>query len=67
MAGQAGRSHATGRLQAIIIAALMYWVLTIIFSYFQARLERRMAAETTDDRMTPRTSGRVDPFARSAR
>ncbi len=30
-------------LEAILIAALVYWVLTIVFSYFQERLERRMA------------------------
>jgi len=30
-------------LQAIIIAAGVYWILTIVFSYFQERLERRMA------------------------
>ncbi len=30
-------------LEAFIIAALIYWVLTITFSVFQERLERRMA------------------------
>lgn len=30
-------------LQAILIAAAVYWALTIIFSFFQERLERRMA------------------------
>ncbi len=30
-------------LAAITIAALVYWILTIIFSFFQERLERRMA------------------------
>jgi polar amino acid transport system permease protein len=30
-------------LQAILIAAAVYWLLTIIFSFFQERLERRMA------------------------
>jgi polar amino acid transport system permease protein len=30
-------------LAALVIAALVYWGLTIIFSYFQERLERRMA------------------------
>ena len=30
-------------LQAIIVAAAVYWLLTIIFSFFQERLERRMA------------------------
>jgi len=28
---------------ALLIAALVYWALTIIFSYFQERLEQRMA------------------------
>jgi len=30
-------------LQALFIAALIYWALTIFFSFFQERLERRMA------------------------
>jgi polar amino acid transport system permease protein len=30
-------------LEALLIAALIYWVLTIAFSYFQQRLERWMA------------------------
>jgi polar amino acid transport system permease protein len=30
-------------LEALIIAAAIYWILTIVFSYFQERLERRMA------------------------
>jgi polar amino acid transport system permease protein len=30
-------------LEALLIAALVYWILTIVFSYFQERLERRMA------------------------
>ena len=30
-------------LSALIIAALIYWVLTMFFSFFQERLERRMA------------------------
>lgn len=30
-------------LAALAIAALVYWILTIVFSYFQDRLERRMA------------------------
>jgi len=30
-------------LEALLIAALVYWVLTIVFSFFQERLERRMA------------------------
>jgi polar amino acid transport system permease protein len=30
-------------LEALIIAATIYWLLTILFSHFQQRLERRMA------------------------
>jgi len=30
-------------LEALIIAALLYWVLTTIFQYFQLRLERRLS------------------------
>jgi polar amino acid transport system permease protein len=30
-------------LAAIAIAAVVYWILTIIFSYFQDKLEKRMA------------------------
>jgi polar amino acid transport system permease protein len=30
-------------IQAFLVAALVYWILTIIFSYFQDRLERRLA------------------------
>ncbi len=30
-------------LSALLIAALIYWIMTIIFSFFQERLERRMA------------------------
>ena len=37
-----GRSeHQT--LAALAIAALVYWGLTIVFSYFQEKLEQRMA------------------------
>jgi polar amino acid transport system permease protein len=38
----AGRPHGN-TLEAFIIAALVYWVLTIIFSFFQERLEKRLA------------------------
>jgi len=30
-------------LETLLIAAAIYWVLTMVFSYFQERLERRMA------------------------
>jgi polar amino acid transport system permease protein len=31
------------QLEAFLLAALMYWALTAIFSFFQARLERRLS------------------------
>jgi polar amino acid transport system permease protein len=42
------RAQAAGRprvrvFDAILVAALVYWILTIIFSFFQERLEKRMA------------------------
>ena len=42
-AGAAGRPFNT-TFQTIAVAAAIYWILTIILSFFQARLERRMAA-----------------------
>jgi len=47
------RAQAAGRptfqsMQTLLVAAFVYWVLTIIFSLFQGRLERRMA---TGDRV----------------
>ncbi len=43
------RAQAAGRpsgqsFQTITLAALMYWMLTLVLSYFQSRLETRMAA-----------------------
>src|SRR4051794_9595544 len=43
------RAQAAGRptfqsMQTLLVAALVYWSLTIIFSFGQSRLERRMAA-----------------------
>lgn len=42
------RAQTAGRtnvriLEAIVFAAAVYWVLTIVFSFFQERLERRLA------------------------
>jgi polar amino acid transport system permease protein len=34
--------HPLNRLEALLVAAGMYWALTAIFTYFQRRLERRM-------------------------
>jgi polar amino acid transport system permease protein len=50
------RAQAAGRptlqsMQTLLIAALVYWTMTIIFSFGQSRLERRMA---TGDRATRR-------------
>jgi polar amino acid transport system permease protein len=50
------RAQAAGRptlqsMQTLLIAALVYWTMTIIFSFGQSRLERRMAA---GDRATRR-------------
>jgi polar amino acid transport system permease protein len=47
------RAQAAGRptlqsMQTLLIAALVYWIMTIFFSLFQGRLERRMA---TGDRV----------------
>lgn len=41
-AGTAGRSN-QATLEAFLVAALVYWALTIAFSLVQSRLERRMA------------------------
>lgn len=43
------RAQTAGRpsfqsMQTLLVAAFIYWVLTIVFSLFQGRLERRMAA-----------------------
>lgn len=45
------RAQAAGRptfqsMQTLLVAAFIYWVMTIVFSLFQGRLERQMA--TTD-------------------
>ena len=42
-AGAAGRPYNT-TFQTIAVAAAIYWLLTIVLSFFQARLEKRMAA-----------------------
>jgi ABC-type amino acid transport system permease subunit len=41
MAQRLGRS-ALEPMTALLIAALVYWVLTILFTFLQAWLERRM-------------------------
>jgi polar amino acid transport system permease protein len=50
------RAQAAGRptlqsMQTLLIAALVYWLMTILFSVLQSRLERRMA---TGDRVSSR-------------
>ena len=47
-ANTVGRSEQPA-IQALLVAALVYWVMTIVFSFFQGRLERRMA--TSDVRL----------------
>jgi ABC-type amino acid transport system permease subunit len=42
------RANSAGRqtvnvMEALLFAALVYWILTIVFSFAQQRLERRMA------------------------
>ena len=50
-------------LEAYVAAALIYWVLTVVFSFFQRRLETRIGA-----RLRPRrTSPRADVAAVAAR
>lgn len=34
-------------LEAYLLAALLYWAITIVFSYFQSRLEKRLSAGYT--------------------
>jgi polar amino acid transport system permease protein len=41
-ASTVGRSNSQ-LIQALLIAALVYWALTMFFSFFQAKLERRLA------------------------
>jgi ABC-type amino acid transport system permease subunit len=31
-------------MQTMLVAALVYWIMTILFSFIQNRLERRMAS-----------------------
>jgi polar amino acid transport system permease protein len=31
-------------LEAFVVAAALYWVLTTVFQFFQAKLERRLSA-----------------------
>jgi polar amino acid transport system permease protein len=36
-------ANLTKRLETLLIAAALYWLLTSIFTFFQARLERRIS------------------------
>ena len=47
----AGPARRFQSMQTLLVAAFIYWVLTILFSLFQGRLERRMA---TGDRVQRR-------------
>ena len=49
-------------LEALIIAALMYWGLTTVFQYFQVRLERRLSEGLCPGHRRRRVrSGRREP------
>jgi polar amino acid transport system permease protein len=41
-AQKAGRQN-YHNLEALIVAAILYWIMTLIFSYLQNRIEQRMA------------------------
>ena len=44
LAGQHRRARGTSAsFETLLVAALIYWVLTIVFSLLQERLEKRMA------------------------
>ena len=52
------RAQTAGRpsfqsMQTLLVAAFIYWVLTILFSLFQNRLERRMATGDRDQGRRP--------------
>ena len=38
-----GQAYSRG-FETLTVAAIIYWILTSIFSFFQAKLERRMSA-----------------------
>jgi polar amino acid transport system permease protein len=42
LAQKAGRANFRN-LEALIVAAILYWIMTMVFTYFQARLEKYMA------------------------
>src|SRR5919198_708188 len=41
-------------IEALLVAAALYWGLTILFSYFQSRLERRMSRGYVRQALEPR-------------
>ena len=47
-------SQAFKPLEALIVAAGLYWALTALFSFFQARLERRMSRGYVRQALEPR-------------
>ncbi|HTG46516.1 MAG TPA: amino acid ABC transporter permease [Actinomycetota bacterium] len=48
----------TKRLETLLVAAALYWVLTSIFTFFQARLERRLSKGYTRTSVTGAFGGR---------
>lgn len=48
-------------LEAFVLAAIVYWILTAIFSFFQRRLERRISRGYVREYAGPRERPRVAP------
>ena len=47
-------------LEALIVAALIYWILTTIFQYFQTRLEKRLSKGYVRGAATPAAKPKAD-------
>jgi ABC-type amino acid transport system permease subunit len=49
-------------IEALIVVAAMYWILTIAFTYFQRRLERRLSrGHVRDVTGRPRAASSAQP------
>lgn len=46
-------------LEAYIVAAALYWILTVIFSYFQGRLEKRLSKGYVRGAATPAAKAKL--------
>jgi ABC-type amino acid transport system permease subunit len=47
-------SRTSGLLETLLLAALVYWILTIVLSILQDRLEKRMAESDRRSEEDPR-------------